>query len=70
MFFREGSEIKWLRSKAFLFWRAAGGENFALEAPNKPFSFDFEVGSRSVKPLRSVDDRTRAARTSILNPAQ
>ncbi len=44
MFFREGSEIKWLRSETFLFWRAAGEEIFALEPPNKPFSFDFRVG--------------------------
>ena len=40
----KGSEIKWLCSETFLFWRAAGEENFALEPPNKPFSFDFQVG--------------------------
>ena len=32
-------------SETFLFWRAAGEENFALEAANKQFSLDFQVGS-------------------------
>ena len=42
-------------SETFLFWRAAGEEIFALEPPNKPFSFDFQVGPTCyVKPLRSV----------------
>ena len=32
-FFREGSEIKWLRSETFLFWRAAGAKNFCPGDP-------------------------------------
>ena len=38
----EGSEIKWLRSETFLFWRAAGEIFFALEPPNKPFPLIFK----------------------------
>jgi hypothetical protein len=43
----EGSEIKWLRTAAFPFKRAAGGKIFALKAPTKRFSSDFQVDSRS-----------------------
>ena len=41
-FFREGSEIKWLRSETFLFWRAAGEEKIALVPPNKQFPLIFK----------------------------
>ena len=54
-FFREGSEIKWLRSETFLFWRAAGEEIFALETPNKAISLEFKWDQRFVKPLRCAD---------------
>jgi hypothetical protein len=44
----EGSEIKWLRTAAFPIKRAAGaGKIFALKAPTKRFSLDFQVDSRS-----------------------
>ena len=41
----------------FLFRRAAGDKIFALEAPNKRFSFEFHVGSRSCGTLKVARNR-------------